>query len=241
MKPRTFRSAAGTLGVLAALALLAPGAQAQQQHVHPAPDRGAQEVEGHRGMKAGMHGQGMMGRMAGMRGSGMMGGPHGAMLGHVPTAILHQSDALGLSDEQIARVEALRDSVAAIHETAMEAMHESHAGLEEAFTESGIDVAAYRSALRAAADRMVGAHVATAEAARSALQVLDAGQREKFLYALHVMHRMHGGDGTIEGHGMMKGHGTMKGHGMMRGHGQDADCPMGQAECMNGPEDEGGS
>lgn len=161
-------------GVLAALALAAPGLAAQQQ-----------------GPPHGQH--------------------HGALLVRVPAAILHQAGALGLSDDQVARVEALRDSIVAIHGRRMRAMQGRGGDFEEAFTDDGIDLDAYRSALRAAADRMVETRVAVAEVAQSALQVLDASQREKFLYALHVMHRGTGMGGRSRG--MMHGEDTMHGEG----------------------------
>ena len=161
---------------------------------------------------------------------GKMGSPHashGALLGHVPMAILHQQEALELSEEQVARVEALQDSVAALHERSMAAMKEARGGVEQAFGEDGIDVEAYRRAVRAAADRRVEARVRAAEIADRALGALDASQREKFLYGLHLMHRMHGAHGM--GHGT-QGHG-MKGHGMKRGHGSmGGQCPMKQGD-----------
>lgn len=198
---RTFRRSSVTiLGMLAALAMLAPAASAQEGGGHGA----------HGAKKGPSHGQ--------------MGG-HGAMLGHVPTAILHQQEALGLSEDQVSRVEALRDSVMALHERAMTAMQEARGGLDEAFGEDGIDVEAYRRAVRAAADRRVEARVRAAEIASGALDVLDDSQRERFLYAIHLMHRMHrmhGGQG--DGHGMMKGHGSMGGQCPMMegGRGQGA-------------------
>lgn len=202
MKARIMRTGVAALSVLAALALLAPGLAAQEQGPpHREHRGGAPGMEGHPGMMGGMHG------------TGAMGGPHGAMLAHVPAAILRQAEALGLSEEQTARVEALRDSIVAVHERRMTAMRGMGAGFQEAFTDDGIDLDAYRSALRSAADRRVETRVAVAEVAQSALQVLDAPQREKFLYALHVMHR---GPGMTR-HGMMKGRGRM--HGQDQGGG----------------------
>lgn len=192
MKRTVRRSSVTILGMLAALAMLAPAASAQQGGGH-----------GAHGAKKGSSG----GQMGGMRGG------HGAMLGHVPMAILHQQEALGLSEQQVSRVEALQDSVMALHERAMAAMQEARGGIEGAFGEDGIDVEAYRRAVRAAADRRVEARVRAAEIASGALDVLDDSQRERFLYAIHLMHRMHGGKG--DGHGMMKGHGSM-----------DGQCPM---------------
>lgn len=230
MEIRAMRRCMTALSALAAVALAAPGLAAQQQGPpHRQHHGGAMRMEGHPGM------------MGGMGGPAMTGGPHGAMLARVPMAILHQAEALGLSDEQVARVEALRDSVVAIHGRRMTAMQGMGGDFAEAFTDDGIDLNAYRSALRSAADRMVETRVAVAEVAQSALQVLDASQREKFLYALHVMHRGPGMEGAMHGGGMMHGQGAMHEDRMTPGHGRDADCPVEQDECTNGPDDEGGS
>lgn len=187
--PRTVPVLRRALGLALAAALAAVGSVSAQAHG---------EKGGH-GMPAG----------------GMHGG-HGAMLGHVPAAILHQGDLLELTDGQKERLEALKDSLASLRE-------EGHgrdgdlkqADVESAFTESGIDVEAYESALRSMADRHVAARVEVARIARRALQVLDEDQREKFLYGVHLMHRMHrmhhGGHGDVDMRpGEKMHHGGMK-------------------------------
>ena len=201
------RTFVALVAALAAAGLLAPDAAAQH----------GGQGEAHGGMDA-PHAK--------------MGSPHaghGGLLGHVPMAILHQQEALDLSEEQVERVEALQDSLAALHGRSMAAMQGARGGVEEAFGADGIDVEAYRRAVRAAADRRVEARVRTAEIADRALGVLDASQREKFLYGVHLMHRMHRMHGAHGmGHGMkgrgMEGHG-MKGHGSMGGQ-----CPMKEGE-----------
>lgn len=143
-------------------------------------------AQGHGGEKGG-HG-GMTER--GGHAMEMRGG-HGAMLGHLPAAVLRQGDLLELSDDQRRRLEALRDSVEAVRRDRggePGAMHERAAS---AFGEDGIDVEAYESALRSLADRRVAARVRVARIARRALDVLDDAQREKFLYGVHLMQRMH--------------------------------------------------
>lgn len=187
----THRTLAATLALLATAVLLAPPASAQEGGEEPGEDDRAEKMErhGHAGAaKRGMH---------------RMRGGHGAMLAHLPVAILHQQEMLELSDQQVSRLEALRDSVRAIRDRGRTAMREAHEGGEGALGADGIDVEAYRQSLRSAADRMVEHRVAVATAARDALQVLDEGQREKFLYGVHLMHRMrahHGRDHDDRGH-----------------------------------------
>lgn len=137
-------------------------------------------------------------------------GGHGALLGHVPAAILHQAELLELSDGQEERVKALKDSLASMRKAHREDRGSMRERLESAFTESGIDVEAYETALRSMADRRISHRVETARIAQRALQVLDEDQREKFLYGVHLMHRMHrmhhGGHAAM-GHGQEKHHG----------------------------------
>lgn len=138
----------------------------------------------------------------GMKRSGMHGG-HGAMLAHVPAAILRQGELLELSDGQAERLNALKDSLEAVRQAHHGSEGPMHEEMASAFSESGIDVDAYESALRSMADRRVAARVEVARIAQRALQVLDAGQREKFLYGVHLMQRMH--RMHQDGHGEMQG------------------------------------
>lgn len=160
---------------------------------------GPAAAQGHGGGKEGG------GHAMEMRPGHRMHGGHGAMLARVPSAVLHQSELLELSDDQRRRLEALEDSVEAVgRDPGVErgAMHER---VTSAFGEDGIDVEAYESALRSTADRRVTRQVRVARFAQRALQVLDDAQREKFLYGVHLMqrmHRMHHG-----GHGAKKEHG----------------------------------
>lgn len=156
-------------------------------------------------------GHGMMERDGHAMPAGGMHGGHGAMLGHVPTAILHQGDLLGLTDGQKERLEALKDSLASLRESRGGDSDSKHGGMSSVLTGSGIDVEAYESALRSMADRHIAARVAVARIARRSLQVLDEDQREKFLYGfrlMHRIHRMHQG-----GHGKMRDGKERRHHG----------------------------
>lgn len=167
-------------------------------------------------------GSGMDGGSPGPHGAGSMPAHMrpGALMAHVPTAILHQSDLLDLSDAQVEEIRAVREAMPTPGE-AREEMRAAHEQLRSALGPDGIDVSAYESALRTMTDRMVRRRVEAARSARRALEVLDAGQRSRFLHGMRLMrrmHRMHGGgmDGHGGGHGRDGapdgGHGGRSGH-----------------------------
>lgn len=180
-------------------------------------------------------GNGMDGESPGPHGAGSMPAHMrpGALMAHVPTAILHQSDLLGLSDAQVEEIRAVREAMPTPGE-AREEMRSAHEQLRSALGPEGIDVSAYESALRTMADRMVRRRVEAARGARRALDVLDAGQRSRFLHGMRLMRRMHRmhGDGMDEHGGGMDGHGSGHGrddapdggHGGRSGHSHGADA-----------------
>ncbi len=173
----------------------------------------------------GLPAQGHDGKRGGheaMRAGGGMHGGHGSMLAKVPVAILHQGELLELTDDQVERLKSLKDSVKAVREGHRKDRGSMHGGMKDAFGEDGIDVQAYESALRSRADRRVAARVEVARIAQRALQVLEADQREKFLYGVHLMKRMHrghhGGHGDRMERGKMMKDGGMSEKGMMEKH-----------------------
>ncbi len=180
--PRTAPIVRRALGLALAAVLAAGGPLLAQAHGERA-GHDMMERDGHAAPGGGMH------------------GGHGAMLGHVPAAILHQGDLLGLTDGQKERLEALKDSLASLRESPGGDGDTRHGSVRSALTGNGIDVEAYESALRSMADRHVAARVAVARIARQSLQVLNEDQREKFLYGFRLMHRMHrmhqGGHGDM--------------------------------------------
>ena len=150
------------------------------------------------------HGQGMQGMQGCM---GMMGGPPPAML-------LQHQDELGLSADQVTRLESLKD--AAGPGTHMAAVKSAHSRAAEAIEGAEPDWTAYETALRDAAEHMVQAHTAMARAAVSARDVLTPAQREQLSGMGHGMDGKMGGDGAA--HSGMMGCMMMGGmHGDMGG------------------------
>ncbi len=156
------------------------------------------------------HGTGSMSR----HGMGHAHHMHGGMWGKdmfacVPKAILFQKDLLGLSDEQVEKIHSIKQEMRKTggdHDT-IETIHEQ---LESALKGGQLDLAAYESALKKAADYAVQARTETARKAQDALQVLNDDQRTRFLYSMQVMHQwkeMHAMKHKMHKH-------KMRGHGM---------------------------
>jgi Spy/CpxP family protein refolding chaperone len=126
----------------------------------------------------------------------MMGGPPPAML------LRHQED-LGLSADQVRRIERLQaEAGGAEHMGAVMAAHREAAELLHA---DRPDFAGYEARLREAADHMIQAHTQMARAAVQARGVLTPEQRKRFAHLAHgSMGRGHGGMGG-EAHSAMMG------------------------------------
>jgi hypothetical protein len=179
-----------------ALAAMAGPAVAQQQG-HAQHGQGMHDMQGMQGM------QGMNHCMK------MMGGPPPAM-------VLQHQEELGLTADQVTRLETLKaEAGSGAHMTEVMAAHSRAA---EAIEGDAPDWTAYETALRAAADHMVQAHTAMARTAVAARDVLTPAQREQLSGMDHGMSGMMAGDGP--GHSGMMGcmmmggmQGTMGGHG----------------------------
>lgn len=150
-------------------------------------------------MMGGMMGQGMMGSgMMGMMGQGMgmmaTGGPGAA-------AMLDMRDALDLTDEQVSRLETIRDGLAATVQPLMTAMMSSHTAAAEALRGDTPDFDAYQQGLQAAANIMVQTHVATARSQVEAREVLTPEQlgllRDHGPNMMQGLMQMHGWPGMM--------------------------------------------
>jgi Spy/CpxP family protein refolding chaperone len=173
-------------GLVAAVALAAGPLAAQEQ---PADTSGGMGM-----MQGGMMQGGMMQMMQGMHGqAGMMGGMMGMAGG--PALMLRLQESLELSEDQVERLEALRDSAqAGMHSHMMQAMQSvSVAG--EVLAAPSPDLEAYEAALREAADHVVVGHTVAAQVAVHARQVLNAEQRERLDLALDRVREMGSGMG----------------------------------------------
>ena len=167
--------------------------------------------EGHEKHRMPMHGQSMQGMGHCMA---MMGGPP-------PQMLLHHQEALGLSADQVSRLEALRDRA---HETAMPHMQpgmHAHMSAVELLEGDSPDFQGYEARIREAADHMVRAHVAMARVAVDARRVLTPEQQARLgKLGGGMMGGEHGKMGAGQAgmdHGAMGGmdHGAMSGMGMM--------------------------
>lgn len=188
--------------ILAATALSAqqPGMRMQRMDSLPG-------MMGEQMMMGGMMGQGMMGSgMMQMMGQGMgmmaTGGPGPAM-------ILRMEDALDLTDDQIGRLEEIRQEFSGTQQQHMNAAMSAHQNARQALEGEDPDFEAYQEALQEASTHMVQAHVAMARAAVQARQVLTAEQRQRLQQGMGMMQGMMGDPGA--GSGMMRDRGPQGG------------------------------
>lgn len=213
-----------TLAVFTGLVLSASGAAAVagQQHQHRADSTATTSSGMMHGMQQtqGMTQCPMM--TAGMEMGMGMGMPGSAMVS--PEMLLRMAEPLGLAQEQISRLEAVRDSRGAPQQ-----MHEAMDAHQKAMTSlqgSAPSVEAYEQALRQVVDRMVAMHTAMAQAAIDARAVLTPDQLARLDTGMQMMKQMMG-SGMMGGmgSGMMDGMGSgmmgAMGSGMMRGMGSD--------------------
>lgn len=167
---------------------------------------------------------------------------HGAMMGMMvasnPTMMLRHGEALELTDQQVNRLEALRDQLAQRRTAHMEAMRALHGRMAEQATAEEMDLEAHESALRSMADAAVSMHMDAARVGQEAREVLSPEQREKLEVGMQFMRgsmrSMMGGMRNARmgamGRGAGMGMGPMMMQGMMPGM-----CPLMGTD----PEDDG--
>lgn len=178
-------------GLVAAVALAAGPVAAQEQPADTS--RGMGMVQPGM-MQPGMMQGGMMGMMQGMHGqAGMMGGMMGMAGG--PTLMLRLQESLELSEDQVERLEVLRDSAQAGMRTHMMRAMQSVSAAGELLSTPAPDLEAYEAALREAADHMVVGHTVAARVAVEARQVLSPEQRERLDLAIDMVREMRSGMG----------------------------------------------
>lgn len=202
----------GTIGsVLALLVATAATGQAQQQgmmggQMHADTTPAATPCPGGMsgmGMMGMMQGPGMMRGMAGdsagmMRmGPGMMGGGMGmmGMMGAGPSMLLAQRDVLELTEDQVARLEELREK----QQSMMQGMHKGmmavRSQMQDVTAADSLDMEAYRKAVEGMADQMVSHQMQMASFREQVLDVLTPEQREKLQTGMQMMRHMMGGRG----------------------------------------------
>ncbi|HET8701127.1 MAG TPA: hypothetical protein VFL97_05630 [Nitrococcus sp.] len=125
------------------------------------------------------------------------------MFAYVPMAILFQKDLLGLSNEQVQKVQSIKQEMQKARGGKHEAFTKVHEQMTSFLKEGKINLPAYESAMKQAANEIIQARVETARRAQDALQVLNTDQRTRFLYSMEVMHQW------MEMHGMKHHEGEM--------------------------------
>jgi Spy/CpxP family protein refolding chaperone len=143
-------------------------------------------------MQGGMMGmQGMMGPMMGHMSQMMeMMGPMMRGMGFNPANLLMHKDALNLTDQQVAKLTALRDAAKTAQDAAM-AEAKTHMGeLQQAFQANAPDTAALRHHFLAAHAAMGNAHFAQLRAAAQAKALLTDTQRGRVEGWMDAMEQM---------------------------------------------------
>ncbi len=146
------------------------------------------------------------GSMMEMMSGGMMGMMEMSMMPFQPRALLKSAETLGLSDDQMTRLQTLAESGKEEHGQHAQAAMAAHQQAGSALEGDAPNIDAYAEALQGAARHMAMAHVAMTRTALEAKAVLSTDQREKVSEAMSMMHgMMQGGMMTPSGGGM--GHG----------------------------------
>lgn len=124
-----------------------------------------------------------------------------------PVMLLHQKEALGLSEEQASRLDSLRAATVGTMEEHRSAMEEVHVAMKElaASEEPGMD--RFRDLLERMADARIALAVDMARIHRRAMDVLTEEQRSNARYGMKLMHRMMMQRHHGEGHGHMEDRG----------------------------------
>ena len=164
----------------------------------------------------GMMGQGVaMGGMMQMMGEGMMGPGMMEMMGQGmgmmatggpgPAMILRMGEVLDLTDEQRTQLQAIQSEYSDSVQPLMAEVMEAHQDATTALEGDSPDFRAYERTLREAADQMVQAHVAMAQAAADGGGVLTEEQRQQLQGSMQMMRGMMGqGQSGMMGPGMMR-------------------------------------
>ena len=143
-------------------------------------------------------GEGMSSQMLQRVGQGIgivvIGGPGPAM-------ILSMGEALNLTDDQRAQLDAIQAEYSEAAQPHMPGMIAAHEEVRAALDGDSPDFVAYEHALQEGADLMVQAHVAMARAAEEARNVLTDQQLEQLGSGMPMMYGMMGHGGSDPGIG----------------------------------------
>lgn len=165
----------------------------------------------------------------------MMGGPPAAVL-------LEHVEALGLTADQVSRLEVIRDQTQAAAREHMQPVRAAHMSAAELLRADSPDLDEYEDALEEAAEHMVAAHVAVVRASLAAREVLTAEQRST-LQTMRPLHAMPHGDSAAMPRMDRMPADTAPRAGMqaMQGAGMDDMHHMMMMHCMMGADAHGGA
>jgi len=138
---------------------------------------------------------GGMGGMGMMQGRGMMGGGMGMMnmMGTSPSMLLSQRDVLELTEDQVAQLEELQQKQQGMMQGMHAGMMAVRSQMQDVMAADSLDMDAYRKAVEAMADQMVGHQMQMARFREQVLDVLPPEQREKVRTGMQMMRHMMGG------------------------------------------------
>lgn len=188
--------------VVAILTLFLAVPAGAQQHGQHHGERGQGEHQ------RGQHHQGQHGAMMGGGMGGGMGMGH-AMAMHAgpgPMMLVHHAEELGLDEEQVARMEALREET---HSAVQHHQEQAQAARERAMallTGETPDLEGFSKELRAAADHTVQAQVTMTRAHLEARSALSSEQRAQAAELMESMRGMRQGEGHHGEHGQRERH-----------------------------------
>jgi hypothetical protein len=155
--------------------------------------------------------------MNGADGYPMMGMGFALWMQPGPEFLLGQKDALNLSDEQVQRLEQLRNELSEARANHIDRVRSLRQRVGEALSGEHPDLDQYQSALQSLADEYVAMQVEIARSSQNALAVLNDTQRSYVRFAVQMMHQM-GDDMWLYGQ-MMQGGMMQGGMGRWRGTG----------------------
>lgn len=191
-----------------ALAVIAAPLAAQQPDTSKRPGM-RMDMGGGMGMMGGGMGMGgMMGHM------GQMMGPMMRVMVFSPGHLLAHREVLGLTDQQVSKLTALRDATQSAEQAARADADTHGRALAGVLSSANPDTAQLKAHFQEMHAAIGKAHWAALSAAARARVILTDVQRARADGWADAMGQMM----QMGGHGMMGGHDMMRGRGMMGGH-----------------------
>lgn len=187
------RALTAVTAVLAATLWLLPQPLPAQHHGQRGGEKEVEKEKHESSMGHGMMSRHMMGQ-GGMQGHMMDRGMRGGMMsrppGPGPMMLLHQKDALALTESQVQELESLREEMRSAHQAAREEMRPLHEELQEVVHAREPDLDRYQQLLQQMADHHVQVRVQAARVHQRATDVLTDEQQSQVRYGMKLMRQM---------------------------------------------------